>query len=554
MDSKIFDSLNKISLQDILNTMGDAVCVADNNMTIHTANQAFANLYGSTVKDVLGKTAFEVYPDFKKSLFYEVVQNSIKTGKASTRVGYSANTKKWLVGRSFKYDENNFILSIHDLIKEEEKTGYMNKVDSLTSLGNRFAFEEDVKNVIRVEQNFGILLIDINRFHIINETLGFHVGDMFLMEVGSKLRHNVATGNGLYRVGPDQFLILSLQSKILFEKQIIEILKIFSSPLKYAEKEYILNSTASYIYQNNFAEEIEFITLLKYAEIALLEAKRKKVDLLEFSSVMDVHRDKLELEKDLRAALAENQFELFYQPQCDLLTNKVCGAEALIRWQHPEKGFMSPAEFLPLAQELNLMKEIDKWVFIKSMTDFNLFVTHDIGIPLSVNLSADSLSSSEMIEFFEEKLKPQGVQHDMVTFEITETSLMSDVEKSKEVIAFIAKKGSKIAIDDFGTGYSSMEYLIKYPSDYLKIDREFIKEISTSKNHKIMVANIIRMGHSLGMSIVAEGVETLEEMNLLKQMDCDIVQGYYYARPMNFKNFKDFVALKGISSLKSKIV
>lgn len=554
MTDNVFVSYTNIELSDVLDKMGDAICVTDAHMNIHSANRAFAKMYGVKVEDVLGKNAFDIYPNFKKSVFYEVAQNTMGKGIPTTRVGYSANTQKWLVTRGFKYDENNYVLAVHEMSRDEERVGYMNKKDTLTSLGNRFAFEQDIKDLIRLEQNFGLLLIDLNRFHIVNETLGFHVGDMFLMEIASKMKQTIFAGNRLYRIGGDQFLLLNLQSELIFKEEIKNVLENFNSPIKYSDKEYLLQTTSGYLFYNNFKEEIDSLSLLKNLELTLVEAKKRKIDLLEFDPSMDSRKNKLEMEKDLRKAIAENQLELFYQPQCDLITGKVCGAEALIRWQHPEKGFMSPADFLPLAEELNLMKDLDKWVFKRSLADNNDLVSNNISLSLSVNLSADSVSSHDMLEFFETSLKQNGMRHDMLTFEITETSVMNDVEKSKEVIASITKKGAKIAIDDFGTGYSSMEYLIKYPSDYLKIDREFIKEISNSKTHKIMVANIIKMGHSLGMTIVAEGVETQEEMDILKKMDCDIVQGYFYAKPMNFQKFKEFIATKGISSLKSAIV
>jgi diguanylate cyclase (GGDEF)-like protein len=535
----LFNSLKGISFPSVVETMGDAICIMDKNMDIHTANNKFAEMYGVALDEIIGKNAFEIYPDFQKSVFFDIFKKTLETGKKYAKVGYSLNTKRWIVCRTFNH-EGSCLANIHELTKEEEN-GYMNKVDSLTSLGNRFAFEQDVESILTVGQNFGMILIDINRFHNINETLGFDVGNMLLMEVSSALHQTVTSGNRLYKIGGDQFLILSTQNREEFKVELKKIHTILEKTFNIQNKQINISTTTGYLYKDDNTIDNNSSTILKNLEAALFRAKKSKVNSLEYTPGMARKISSLEIEQDLRNAIVQDQFQLFYQPQYSFLTKKVTGAEALIRWNHPTKGFISPVDFLPLAEELNLMREIDKWVITRTLKDLNTLASHNLNTKLAINLSSDSISSLSTIEFINSSLKDAGMAHDMLAFEITESSLMHDVDISKQVIANLNVNGAQIAIDDFGTGYSSMEYLIKYPSDFLKIDREFIKDMTSSKTHRIMVANIIKMGHSLGMKIIAEGIESQHEQNLLEEMGCDIIQGYFYAKPMGFEAFEFFL-------------
>ena len=544
-----FKSKTKIKFLDVIEAVGDAIAIYDKEMNITSINKNFSDIYGVTPEEMLGKNLKEIQKNFK-TICFEMIEKTVLTGEKTTKVLFSEKNNIWINQRCIPYVNDEFILIINNLNKEEQNLyiNYLNTLDCLTSTGNRFAFEHDIKQALIDNVSFGVMLIDINRFHIINEDLGFNSGDLVLIRVAQELKKRAEKNIKIYRLGVDQFLILGVSSKDIFEKSIKFLLSIFDTCFDVDSKQVMLKTTSSYLHKNKRVVGINITPplLLKSLEVALFQAKKFKKSILEYSEELGQAKNSFELEKDLRRALLQNEFQLYYQPQCDLISRKVCGAEALIRWQHPEKGFISPVDFLNVAEEVNLMKEIDRWVFEKSILDFNVLKSMNINLALSVNLSSDSLSSDNTVDYFDKNFNKNNMNHNMMTFEITETSIMNDVEKSKENISKLSEKGSKIAIDDFGTGYCSMEYLIKYPSDYLKIDREFVKEISSSEIHKVMVENIIQMGHSLNMKIVAEGVETENEMLLLKEMKCDVIQGYFYAKPMSFENFQNFIKEKGL--------
>lgn len=542
-----FKSTKKIKFLDVIEKIGDAIAIYDNEMNIAYINKGFADIYEVTPEEMIGKNLKEFQKEFK-TICFDMVERTALTGEKTTKVLFSEKNNIWINQRCVPYVNNQFILIVNSLNQEEQNIyiNYLNTINCLTSTGNRFVFEHDIKQALIDNVNFGVMLIDINRFHIINEDLGFNSGDLVLIKVAKELEQQAGKNIKIYRLGLDKFLILGIQSKKVFQKSIKKMLSIFENSFNVEGKQITLRTTSSYLHKNKKIEVINLnpSLLLKSLEIALLKAKKIKNSCLEYSEELGQTKNSFELEKDLRRALIKNEFQIYYQPQCDLISGKVCGAEALIRWQHPEKGLVSPVDFLPIAEEVNLMKEIDRWVFKKSIADFKILKSMNIDLALSVNLSSDSLSSDNTVDYFDEIFNKDNINHNMMTFEITETSIMNDVEKSKENISKLSKKGSKIAIDDFGTGYCSMEYLIKYPSDYLKIDREFVKEIASSKIHKVMVANIIQMGHTLNMKIVAEGVETETEMSILKEMKCDVVQGYFYAKPMSFEMFQNFIKEK----------
>lgn len=536
-------SLDGVTLLSIIEKIDDAIALCNSQKNILFSNSKFAQIHEVNVDDLMGKNIFVLKPELRITTLHEVIMKCISTQQLQIQINFCAVDKIWKIIKCLPIENSQYIIVISALGKEQSNNYFkdINTLDILTSLGNRFAFEQDFKKLISLDVKFSAALIDINRFRIINEVLGFEIGDMVLVEISARLKEKISFKNKIYRLGTDQFLILNIEGVDNFENMLKETLNTFNPPIIYNQKEISLNATCGYII--NHIQDIETtpFALLKKLEITLLNAKKLKTNLLEYSSALDNIKNYFEMEKDLRKALLEDEFEIYYQPQCDMMTGKIYGAEALLRWNHPIKGMMNPMDFLPLAEELNLMKEIDQWVFKKVTNQYKTLSNINSNLAISINLSADSMSSSQIVEIFEKYLLENDAKRMKMTFEITETSVMTDVEKSKEVISNLINRGSKIAIDDFGTGYCSMEYLIKYPSDYLKIDREFIKEIASSKAHKIMVLNMIQMGHNLGMKIVAEGVETQVELDLLKEMKCDVIQGYFYGKPMSFARFKEFL-------------
>jgi diguanylate cyclase (GGDEF)-like protein len=549
-NNQLFASDTNITLEEILDSVGECVCVATKDMIFKAANKNFASFYKMTPEELLGKNAFEVYPEFKKSVFYEAIVYTIETNEATTRMGYSNNLKKWMVARTQIMNNDLCLVFAHFIDEKFSKIGYVSHYDNLTSLPNRFQFEEDLKKFKTYKSPCGLVLFDISHFNRFNKNMGFAAGDQCLMEVAARIKKNLLLNDRLYRLGGDQFLAITTGWKDNALESINKIKEAFNESFNWSNKEFLidLNIAFSYVMAEDLGEES-----LKKTEIALAYTKKQKINYAEYRPEMEEKIHDVFLSKEIKDGLKNNEFELFLQPQADILDNKICGAEILVRWKKPE-GYKAPFTFLPFAEETGLIAEIDKYIVAHAMQMIGSFNQQDINVPISINLSAQSISTHEIVTHFEQNMKKYGVAPEQVCIEITETSLMTDINTSKEVIGELRNLGIKIAIDDFGTGYSSMEYLVRYPSDYLKIDREFIKDMIKSDNHKTMVGNLIKLGHGLGIGIVAEGVENQEEWDILKNYNCDMVQGFFYAKPMPLADFMKEIEKRGISDMKSSLI
>lgn len=545
------DSLN---LEHVLDCVQEAVCVLNKQFQYKAINKRFASFYKSTPAEILGKTAFEAYPGFTKSVFYEGIQKAIETGETTVRVGFSNNVNNWIVTRSYKIDDDSYAVIVHELVGGFNKVGYVSNYDTLTSLPNRFAFEYELSNVSNYLTSFSLSLIDVSRFHTVNESMGFDFGDMCLMQIAARIKKNIAVSSKLYRVGGDQFLIFCPDTQHNSLSDLKMVNDAFSQSFLIKDKEVTFTLNIGHSYISDFQSKEEKSNPLKDVEIALAHAKKQKMALVEYKDEMNsASQEDLFLTKDIREAIKKKEFFLHFQPLCDVISNQVYGAESLIRWNHPTRGFLSPLAFLPFAEETGLIGEIDRFVMEEVILAMSDLKKNGKVLPLSFNLSSYSICNLATIEYFDGLCQKYDFDPTLLTVEITETSLMSNIDSSKQVIQYLKDLGVKVAIDDFGTGYSSMEYLVRYPTDYLKIDREFVKNMLTSDTHSIMVGNIIKLGHSLGISIVAEGVETKEELETLKLYECDVIQGYFYSKPLKFDDFQTFLEKKGIARTYSLI-
>ena len=547
----LFASLDDENLDAVLHGIGDAVCVTDQDMRFIAANLHYAQFYGlSDPNQLIGKKALEVYPNFEQSVFYEACARTAQTGETTTRYGFSTNIRRWVVIRCYRFRENRYAMVVHQISDATSKAGYVPQFDTLTSLPNRWAFENDAESLHKHLQKVSLMLVDISHFREINEKLGFPSGDRCLMEVAARLRMAVHQSDRVYRLGNDQFLVLGsgTTSDMLHRKD--RVLAELNRPLTLEGKDYVLNfNVGTCVTTSSLAGP----KLLTHAEQAMSFAKATKSGYAEYSEQMGKSIYDPSLNKGIRDAIDNDQLVVVFQPQIDLIDGKVCSAEALVRWQHPERGMVPPADFLPFAEETGLIVALDRVVAVKTMEEIVRLGTLGKALPISFNLSALNVCDESMVEFLREQVVRIGVDPTMVGVEITETSLMSDVETSERVIAALKDMGMHISIDDFGSGYSSMAYLLRYPSNYLKIDREFIRDLHKGGTHQTMVKNLIGLAHGLGIGVVAEGVETAEDQRLLESMNCDIAQGYHIARPMRASDLEEWLEKKEISSVDSQI-
>ncbi len=386
--NELFASTIGGDLDTILDQMGDAVCVANKDFVFLAVNANWARFYGlNDPKILLGKSAYDVYPGFKKSVFYEACMRTAATGETTTRYGYSMGQKKWFVARCYQIGDDRYAMMVHDITDNTNKAGYVSQIDALTSLPNRWAFENDTHSLHNLK-DFALMLIDISHFRDFNDKVGFAAGDRCLMELGARIRQHTCKSDRVYRIGNDQFLILGPNAQDDIDYRRNNLLPLLSEPLLINGNQYELQFNIANVV---CTENSQTDTLLTKAENALLVAKNNKQHYVVYSDAMNgtsVYDPSMI--KTIKDAISNGEFVAYFQPQVDLIDSKTCSAEALIRW-HKDDKIIPPAHFLPFAEESGLILELDQVVARKTFEQLDLQQKKNIFIPISLNLSAQSV-------------------------------------------------------------------------------------------------------------------------------------------------------------------
>jgi len=545
-----FASEDDLKLDDVIHDVGDAVCVTDGKMVFKGANQRFADFYGLPSPAILmGKSAFAIYPEFRKSVFYDMCESTIRTGETATRMGRSMNTGLDIVMRCYKskaYDDR-YVMVVHSMSEGTAKADYSTNVDSLTSLPNRWKFEQDVM-VLRShgENTMGLILVDITHFKSINERLGVEVGDRCLMEVAARIKLAVSASDRVYRQGDDRFLVLCTPDQLDERRSSINLS--LARPFDLGTTSYGLQVRMALHRTQHPESPAEAMTKL---EQALSWTKDNKQPFAEYNPTMGASGFDPTLTKELDDAIINDELELYFQPQVDLIDGQAIGAEVLVRWQHPARGLLTPDKFLPFAEDTGRIREVDELITRKTIAYQADLRRRGIFLQLSVNLSSLSVCNPSLPGKIAGWLAEHGVPASTLCMEITETAMMNNVTTSREVIERIKALGVEISLDDFGTGYSSMQYLLRYRANTLKIDRSFVRDLVADEASRTAVENMINLAHGLKILVVAEGVETEDELDLLRLFKCDIVQGYLYAKPQPQAPFEAWLAKAGVGQVGS---
>jgi len=417
--------------------------------------------------------------------------------------------------------------------------------DSLTGLANRLLINDRIEQAVYSAQRCGrwtaVVLLDLDHFKVVNDTLTHIVGDALLVEVANRLKSQVRQTDTVGRFGGDEFVIVltDIETNEDAMQLVSKLMRIISQPYEISARRLTISASIGVTLAPR--DGTKAIELIKNADIAMYRAKDAGRAAVEFFSV-EMHdrvQRRLEMEADLRRAIQQNEFVVYYQPRCDLNTGKIIGAEALIRWRHPTMGLVSPAEFIPLAEETGLINPIGEWVLQSACETAHRW--HHMGysdILVSVNVAARQLQSNQLREVVAKCLATSRLTPSLLELELTESDVMKDPGAALKVLQEIKALGVRISLDDFGTGYSSLSYLKRFPVDCLKIDRSFIRDITIDPEDAAIAQMIVALGHNLKQTVVAEGVETRAQLNFLKAHHCDQMQGYLFSPPVQANEFE----------------
>lgn len=453
-----------------------------------------------------------------------------------------------IVPKAFKLKEleairHSMVDSFTRLEAEKKELYLMARTDSLSGLANRNSLNEYLERLIptmqRNEKEFAFLFLDIDHFKTINDSLGHNIGDELLKNISSIIKKTLRPSDFVARVGGDEFVII-----IQDYKSYIELSNIIQRIQDYLSQTWLIQThpinigcSIGVAFFPKDGEDI--VSLMKNADIAMYEAKKLGRNQYHFftKELNETVQKVITLDKQMRQALIDNEYILYYQPKIDLSSGKILGVEALIRWINKTNKFVPPSDFIPLAEENGFIKELGIWIVDEALNQYVKWRDMGIDISIAINISAKQFLEKDFEIKFIEKLEEKKINPAKINLEITEYILMDKSDYVQDILNILHDYGVRISLDDFGTGYSSLSYLKKFPIDYLKIDKAFLDDYESSSG-KIFLETIVKMGQMLKMKVVAEGIEEQEQIDYLKTISCDEYQGYYFSKPLNNEDFE----------------
>lgn len=543
----------------VFENMSEAVGVTDEQNNYVSINPAFTRITGYTQPEVIGKNPRLLASKRHDTLFYQKMWESINKdgywqGEIWDRRKNGEVYPKWLSIVAIKEAQGrlqNYIAVFSDISERktaDERIHFMAHYDALTELPNRMLLHDRLLQAVisatRQKMKVAVLFLDLDRFKNINDTLGHSIGDLLLQSVAERLKGCIRKSDTVARLGGDEFIavIPDLHEGAHAAKVAQKILDSLSTHFMIRDIE--LHTTVSIgisLFPDDGTANDE---LIANADVAMYRAKENgKNNYQFFATTMNSRSyERLTMENKLRRALERQEFVLYYQPQVDMETGRIIGAEALVRWQHPEMGLVPPGMFIPIAEESGLIVPIGEWVLREACRQNMAWQQEGLPpITVAVNLSAVQFHQKNLAQMVSDVLALTGLEPCWLELEITESGIMQNSAAAVITLCSLKQMGLKLSIDDFGTGYSSLSYLKKFPLNKLKIDQSFVRDITTNQDDAAIVGAIIGMAKSLKLRVIAEGVETREQLNFLCLNDCFEMQGYYFSKPVPAAEFERVV-------------
>ncbi|UJF25630.1 bifunctional diguanylate cyclase/phosphodiesterase [Planococcus sp. 107-1] len=550
--------------EKVFTKVSEGIMVTDLHKRIVHVNPAFELVTGYEREEVLGKTPKVLQSGIHRQDFYQTMWEKMNldgewSGEIWNRRKNGEIYPEWLNITAIK-DENGIVRNycgifsdLTDRKTSEDELKKMALTDSLTGTSNRYDFTERMQQLIKTSQKYelshAILFLDLDRFKQINDSLGHDIGDLLLMSVAERIRGLLKNKDILARYGGDEFVVALTAIKHPAEaanmaEKIIEVLE---TPFHLADEEiYISTSIGISLYP---IDGMTLDDMLRKADKAMYYAKQngRNQYCFYFDDLKTASRRLVLMEAELRKAIENRTFMMHYQPKVDIQTKRVTGFESLIRWESEKLGVVAPSEFIPFAEETGLIISLSEAIIETVCRDFIAMNFNDsLNVPISINISSLHFQQPNFVASIKMIFEKMNCQPSFFELELTEHTIMDNVAETTVKLQELRDLGFSIAVDDFGTGYSSLSYLSRFPIDQLKVDSSFVKEIVSIKENEFIVDAIINLAHSLRLTVVAEGVETPEQVELLTELGCDMIQGYVYSKAMAAEELLAFIEIWNI--------
>lgn len=554
-DQALALSQHNLKLADkVIDASMEAIVVTDTNACIQRVNPAFTEITGYEEWEVLGKNPNLLSSGRHDEHFYQAMWTQLQEkghwqGEIWNKRKDGTIYPEWLTitavederGRICQYA--SIFSDLTEIKKSEARIKRLAYFDELTRLPNRKMFNDRLHLSLGYAQEHGhqvaLAFLDLDYFQRINDRFGLEAGDQVLREVGRRIELILDEGDTVARFGGDSFnmILTDVEDDTSVSEFLNRLLATINQPLSVAGSEVNLTVSVGVSFFPNDATDAE--ELFQCAEVAVKQAKDFGRNSYRFfsSEQHQLVQSRYRMANDLHRAIETQQFELYYQPKVEAAQRKTVGAEALIRWPHPDLGFIPPDEFIPLAEDLGLIDQIGLYVLTEAVRQGAEWYRQGYSIPIAINVSAKQMQRQDVVEEILQVLEQYQYPPYLLSVEITETSFLHCLEETKSAINELRKAGLRVAVDDFGTGYSSLSYIRNIDMDVLKIDRSFLINIESSDVDRTIVSSIIEMSQAMGLEVVAEGIETETQFAMLKALNCDQIQGYLIARPMPADEF-----------------